>query len=426
MKTEPARTSKWGKVVKVSLILLTVLASIGGIAYAHTDLGEAAGSYNKNFQAAVQAKLPMTAEDMNDLYRVPSDENGGPEALSALLEIKKYYMQMGNGEVPEKAPLAVWKPLQSSFEKLEQASFKKFLIFPRDFRSDSNDCPEYTPLLKWGNLIATRCSVAVKTGDQDLAHRLIVFCARMAILAQDNLDLVPINIRFSLANRTAKQIGVMLGLRGTEKGWRNIADEALAILDKPYDPLPMIRFYHFRALRLVDGFMDRKTGSDPDLFSQIKYMKFVPRFERANRSRIHDYFSRCVLEYPKNPYDFAAINRHFENLENTKWDNNVSYMVAGFCSMGFPSIGKGMAQETAKRNVLMQACKVLAGGHDLRSGLPLKGRYAIDVDGKSLRLVKRTKGWILYSIGGDGVDDGGNDDPKKPKDFVVHLPMEVK
>jgi len=411
---------KWGKVGKVATIFFTILATTAAIAYSFTDIGEAAGSFEQHRQAAIRAKLPFTAEDMNQLSEVPSEENGGIKALPALLEIKNYYEKMGNGEIPEAKALAVWTPLLPSFEVLERGSKAKYFVFPRDYHSYANNSPEYTPLFKWVRLVSTLCTIAVRAGDLDLSRRLLTFLARISILVEGNIDLDPTLLRCSCATFAEKQIRTILNTKGSDRAWREVVDNALLILDKPFDPLPMVRFYHFRALRLVDGFMGRPSGSDPDLFLTIRAAKYIPRFERANLSRIHDYFSRCVSEYPKDPYDFMAIHNHFSSLSDASWGNNVSYMFAGFCSMGFQSIDKAMAKESAQRNVLMQASKIF-GGSDPDKGLPLKGRYLADADGKLLRLKKTAQGWIIYSIGPNNLDDGGNDDPNRPLDFVVHL-----
>ena len=413
------RKSKWGKVAKVGVIFATIFACIAGIAYSLTDIGEAAGSYEKHRTAAIRAKLPFTAKDMNELTYVAPAENCGQKALSAVLEIKNFTKQLDKTSTTDTEILAVWKSLLPSFEELEKGSRAKYFVFPRNYQSYLNDTPEYTPLHKWGRLIDARCTIAVKTGERDLAHRLILFLSRIAILVQRNLDLDPIHMRGAYAKFAEKQILTILNTRGKDKTWRDTADEALAILDKPYNPIPMIGFYHFRALRLMDGYMERPNGIDPGPYSITRAARFIPRFERANLSRIHDYFSRCILEYPRDPYDFAVITKHLSLLSDQSWGDNVSYIVAGFTSMGFQNLGKSMALETAKRNVLMQASYILEHGIGQGKGLPIKGRDARDIDGNPLRLKKVNLGWLVYSIGPDGIDDGGDCSGKAPKDFGV-------
>ena len=81
-----------------------------------------------------------------------------------------------------------------------------------------------------------------------------------------------------------------------------------------------------------------------------------------------------------------------------------------------------MTKEIAQRNVLAQAVALLKTGVDPTAGLPLKGRFAMDVDGKPIRIKRGATGWLVYSVGMDKVDDGGVEMKNGKGDFAVHLP----
>jgi hypothetical protein len=67
--------------------------------------------------------------------------------------------------------------------------------------------------------------------------------------------------------------------------------------------------------------------------------------------------------------------------------------------------GKTVGREYSRRNTLMQAIKLLE--NPTLTSLPIKGRYSLDSDGKPLRLIKKQRSLVIYSLGPNDADDGG-------------------
>jgi hypothetical protein len=155
--------------------------------------------------------------------------------------------------------------------------------------------------------------------------------------------------------------------------------------------------------------------------NNVRWLRLIPRFGQANVSRVHEYYAKALKSYPENLWDLSALHQHMAPLTASMDGNGLSTQVAQFAIPGFYDFDKSMARCAARTNVILQSLAILENGPP-KGVLPLGGHHSIDVDGKPIRIRIRSYGWIVYSIGRNGVDDGGNDDAKSPKDFVVHLP----
>ena len=84
--------------------------------------------------------------------------------------------------------------------------------------------------------------------------------------------------------------------------------------------------------------------------------------------------------------------------------------------------GASFQKEFVRSSTIIQATAMLEVQRKPTQELPIAGQRSLDIDGKPLRVKKSKEDWIVYSIGPNKIDDGGNDDEKRPKDFVIHLP----
>lgn len=80
-----------------------------------------------------------------------------------------------------------------------------------------------------------------------------------------------------------------------------------------------------------------------------------------------------------------------------------------------------METENAQRNALMQALTLLQPGQNPSKGLPLSGRYLLDMKGLPLGLEHRKGGWIVYSVGRNRADDHNTSPNVFIDDFIVPL-----
>ncbi|MBS1729080.1 MAG: hypothetical protein JST51_20355 [Armatimonadetes bacterium] len=78
----------------------------------------------------------------------------------------------------------------------------------------------------------------------------------------------------------------------------------------------------------------------------------------------------------------------------------------------------------ARRNVIRQALALMDFGVRAKA-LPLGGRATLDTDGKPLRLSHQKNGWVVYSVGQNGVDQLNFSGPMVKDDFIIPESPEV-
>ena len=87
----------------------------------------------------------------------------------------------------------------------------------------------------------------------------------------------------------------------------------------------------------------------------------------------------------------------------------------------FSEIVREIRTEVAKRNALEVALAVKQKYHSIEQAAKNLGPKGIDIDGMLIRTKKLPQGWIVYSIGADMKDNGGQERRSFSPDWVVHL-----
>lgn len=150
-------------------------------------------------------------------------------------------------------------------------------------------------------------------------------------------------------------------------------------------------------------------------------LRMVPRFRYATLSRIHEYYNRQLERYPTDIRDYAMIEKDAANAGQFINQETFSFSLAGLVSPTYVDVPKGIHRNVVSRYAVSEALEILRRKQDPNDGLPLKGRFANDLDGKPLRIKHLAKGWIVYSVWKNGTDDGGVVTKGLQNDYVVDL-----
>lgn len=433
-ESKPPMKSKWSKVVKTGLVFLVVFTCILAFVYSKTDIIPAARSYEANRKAAEEAGMFLSAEQISGAFRVPEKDNGATLVLEAAAILDK--LKLSNDRRITEGTLNTHRAdFQTIVQKLDEASRRKRLLFPYDI----NDPKAST----YGDLI--------------LAKRLVILLTQMVSFATSGHDAQKLlNMAAYLSNgiddekthlanimRTGSALSIDRCLRtalekhGRDPAWQRAIESTLQRLDEPYDPASVLKVEHWRTIQSADLLVKdpRQFFMVPNFSGasvttaygpvprEIQYGRFLPGFRQANLSRVHEGFAKAAKELPNDPSDIAGSATAYKTLDAFGRRGEVlSYTFVDVASGPF-SLGIGfIPDEIAARNVLLQTVTLLKTGADPAKGLPVKGRHALDVDGKPIRVKKASKGWIVYSVGEDRVDDGGHEFTNRKSDWVVHLP----
>lgn len=458
MKRPPRiAASKWGKVGKVAAILVTVLLFLVGVAYLQTDVGEAAASYEKNLEAARNLGLPMSDEDVARIRSVPDKDNAAKLVLSSFDDLKAPAKWLEDAKSDwtsgdKKAgyrPITwsyytrddwlekVWPQLEPGYQKLIQACQYDHLVFPHKIlnpieREDVNR----GRLGKWIALIVQRAHLYERANDPENASKAIAVAARLSVLVQPMNFLVSTIRGVQATLIVQRELAKWITDHGADPAYRNAIRTSLLILDQPYDLRPSMKLEHRDSLystELMVGWRPLPKIKEPESEGQIdgpptlqetfdskRWYRSIPRFGKANISRIHEYYAKAISEYPTDHYDLAALRRTMEPLDRRMQSNQLSVVIPSMV-ISYRNILDLLEQAQSQTNVLRQALAIL-DQQKCDGSLPLGGHYKLDLDGHPLRMKKTTTGWLVYSIGRDKVDDGGSPVVRNKGDFVVHLP----
>jgi len=221
----------------------------------------------------------------------------------------------------------------------------------------------------------------------------------------------------------------MIPQHAHQKEWLDLIQETLLTLDEPWDLVDVFRTENLFAIKRFDdinskGNWDGTFGMDNYTPPEFRFGPRLPRFREASLSAVHQYFATLVQHMPKDPYDFNGMQKAYDLVtpmtDGEKWDTGYLRMSVSTS----PAMVDSARTVTAFLNALMQATAILRSDRDPGKGLPLMDRHRLDIDNNPIRILKKSKGWVVYSISTDGTDDSGDDDPKTTqRDFVVHLSM---
>jgi hypothetical protein len=431
------KKSKWGKVGNAALILLTMLLCIAGIAYSFTDVGKAAGQYDKNHDEAVKLGMVFDAKSCAALYQVPEGEDAYPAIMVPLKALSEVAKDSYPPTLTDDQFLQRWSGHEADFLSLENVAKAKHFVDQTDLSTHQKGTDDHFALLK-GTIksLMFRLRIASKQNDFALAQRICRLASKLVASIDEEPVLYASLVRVACESIAHVDLKVVLAHHGTEEKWQDLLAETLATLDKPYDFRPGIRREHWDDLHGALVYLG--SESDPRLQTptegngfdggyggiptEIKLLRLVPRYKRATIARMEEGFNITLRDYPKDLNDIDAITKSFRNADDALNHEGLSYKLTQMVIMSFEQMAKSVKSTAVQRYTILQALTLLSTHQDPNKGLPLKGRFALDLDGAPLRIKHFPKGWIVYSVGRNRTDDGGIRDSSSSKDdYVVNL-----
>ena len=421
-------SSRWKKPLIGAgiVILIAICAFAAGLS--QTDLGKAAGEYEANRAAAKNEGLYFTRQQVDALYDIPESQNGAKLIASVLPVVRN--LKLDNPKtLTEQMVQDHWSQIGPAIDKIEEASHRPVVMFKRDYSNPAATLfPEYSDVKHWVTLLVRMGHFSAEKGDLSNAQRYWELASYLASKIDNEGLLISMLVRIASLAIIERELKDDIQAFGKNSALVKVIDGVLKKLDQPYDLKKPLSMEHFFGTSMIDAVINDPSmftamGGTPAVPNEIKYGRYLPRFKVANLSRIHRFYADAVQSLPKDPYNLVGIDHAFSGMDQTAIkQQGLSYTLLSIVGPVFSQAGLAVSKEIAQRNVLSQAIALLQTGADPASGLPLKGRFAMDVDGKSIRLKKGASGWMVYSVGMDKVDDGGAEMKNGKGDFVVHLP----
>ncbi len=416
----------------ITLLLLTIVA----LGYALTDIPSAAASLKENEAKARAAGLFITPKEYIDSITVPDSENAARIMAPVLKKYEVKYKEAKFEDTSKKTidrplVLAAYTDLAKEWKQIDEAANFKYCIFPRDRTVlAAIRYEEYAYFRGLVRLLLARAMLAIADRDIATTEKAWQRAAVLSLVADDEPNMSALFCRVSCSSLLYESIRVGLREHGDETSWRRAALGVLEMLDHPHDFFSAFRFEHVNATQSINRFFDKQTlpSSDedyPDIFEeQFRWMTNIPRMRAATLSRVHDISQGVASRLENTPFDTNCIEVAGKWADGHDYDSP-SYLVARFAMPMIIGVDKSIARDYARRNTLMQAIKLLE--NPTAKDLPLKGRYALDCDGKPLRLIRKDNKLIIYCLGPNDADDGGilerpKNSTSRDYDFGVAIP----
>lgn len=427
MEENFGRSNPWKKVLIGTGVFGVVLVCGLAAALSRTDLGSASKDYDKSRLEGEAAGLFFTREQIDATYAIPEEENGAKLVSEALHVLSNLKLDKDTA-MTEKAIQAQWPKLAPAIAKIEEASKRPHLKFKRDYSNPAaTPFPEFSYVKGWVRFFVRMGHFSAEKNDFESSKKYWNLATYLSNTQDEEGILIGMLVRIACSAIIERELSDLIASRGRETAVLGLVESVLAGLDKPYDmriPLKIENWFANSSIEIMmkDSSYLQNMGGWTSVPNELKYGRFLPGFKKANQSRIYHTYAQAVNLIPSDPYDLVGVQKAYNSLDEAGMKQGLSYTMQTIMMPVFSQSGLAMSKEVAQRNCLFQAVALLKSKADPAAGLPLKGRFALDVDGKPIRLKKTASGWILYSVAGDKVDDGGVVGKMGKGDYVLRLP----
>lgn len=395
----------------ITLLLLTIAA----VGYALTDIPSAAASLKENEAKARAAGLFITPQEYIDSITVPDSENAASIMAPVLKKYEAKYKEAKFEDTTKKTidrslVLAAYADLAPEWKQIDAAAKFKYCIFPRDRRRFAYTLyPEFANFKGLVRLACHRARIASDQSDPALAGECWSRAAHLSLMVDDEPILIGMLVRIACAHIIEDSIQAQLSKNGRNPAIRSVAWQALQILDEPHDYFAAMRYEHLNTLQNTEAlFETRRDSPDFEDFYQFEfpyrlYTK-IPRIKAASLSNVNMMMAGWANRINRVPFECRSFQAADKWIASVPVDGK-SFLIVNIVRPNFENAGSSIGKEYARRNTLMQAVKLLE--NPAAKDLPLKGRYTLDSDGKPLRLLRKPGKLIIYALGPNDADDGG-------------------
>jgi hypothetical protein len=437
MAVETERTTKPRRRIRVWHVPLAVVIVLIAVALGlrwHWMRG-----FRGRIEAIAAAGYPVTPEELDAWYEAPqSGENAADWVLDAATFITELprkereslerIVSNGSDRLSRRVPIpeetkrllvAHVRENAKALELLHRAATMKESRYPVYFSGRLRTTfLRHVGGVRDGCLLlcyeAIACSEA---GDGEGATRAMEAAFRIARTLQPEPLLASQMVRFWVQSRAAAATGRVLG--ATELTSAQL-ERLGGVVDEAYDPDGMVRAFAGLQCACLELF-ERPQSADPEAFGELPSPAFLEAYSAlglAAREGIiflevtGDYIEAAQLPTPERRGAFEAIGVRFRArrkgcvLLAKLWGGQHLTPVDVQCLADLRTTSVALAAER---------CRLGRGGWpDSLADLVPDYSESVPVDpfdGEALRYKRLDGGFVVYSVGEDGVDDGGKERP---------------
>lgn len=409
------------------------VCGLGSGLFFMTGIPQAANELESQRQRAKQSGLDLTFDRFLKDIQIPDEENAAVTLAPFLKAVEEIKPPKSNppsvlddvGSRENVAKLAAFLPT------LEIAKSKPKCIFSKPSKDALSILfPELSTIKKAVKLFVAKAKYAAEDGDLNEAKKSYSNALYLSSISDSSHTLIGELVQIATSSIILTQIQKDLPLKQSNAAWVEMFKEVVENVDDRPDVQSWIQIEHMfgtdamRLLREKPSSLGEQFGMQGEDKTLILIAR-LPRAVDANEMRIHEAYSNLIDSLPKDEYDFEGIRRSFAKLASFGPERDLSYIGCRIILPVFGSVIEALNKRSASRTTLLESIAYLQGKNPSLSGPILKGNRYQDTDGKSIRIVPKSDGTVLfYSFGSNKTDDGGVNDPKaspRKDDFTVKL-----
>jgi len=421
------RSSRW---LVILGLLLTPVVLVGGLFVATSSSG--ARMLEEQLEAARKEGIPTTAADLR--HPVDESQNAAPLFLQAIAATKSKDKAFAgawkaiNGN-PKEADDPKWQadvkaaePVVANALKLaDQASRLSVCDFHREWEKGAMLLlPEYSQVRMFARAFNNLAEVDLREGRPKAALDRVTTSARIMRLVCQEPIIIAALVHASSDLEAAKVLREILARYSDRPEILAGVKKAVGEMGPPIDIKPALKgevaMNHetFRGMERISaeeifkmyGFSGDNSQQWPIRLLAIKPTRNI--FE----ARVIEHWRGLINNTPDDPTDIGGLSKAMQDAQQ-RLDSRQdwSYAVAQLMAPVFLGIGGAVGDDLAQRRCLLAAVRALEAKHATGvypAGLPVAGPDSIDPHtGTPLSYRRTRKGFVVYSVGQDKIDDGG-------------------
>lgn len=405
---------------------LPLLIAVGAVGVFYSTVHRSRTMLDEEIAAARKVGMPVEREDIPQPV-VKESENAAPiyEKLIEVVHGEENNAYKAVSKVSEKNPTPAQikvaeealPQLDHTWALLDQLPKYPSCQFARDWSKGAGvTFPEYSYLKSFTQLLCFKADVLSRRGDWKEATRLTSLAQKVAVDAGREPVIIGMLVRVAAQNRVIKELEVMadrhqsnpVALDAIEK----VANETSAIPDVRWYVGGEIAFGH-AMMKGLKNINEISSGSGPSSLTGVATAMKLPGGPEFFEAKYLQRWRATWVRMPTDPANWQTVSQvlteHSLSVDNDQSFSNALNRV--ICPV-FSGMGDSVGTMQAENHLLLTSIEMLkirdrAG--KMPAAVPQSlGAIRLDpFDGAPLRYRREGKGFMLYSIGQDRVDNGG-------------------
>ena len=463
-KEEPRQKSKAKRRRRKGLRYLGLAAlclSLIGAGSGFLAVNSAEASLKKELEADKAVGLILDPNEIKEITQVPADQNGARAYAGALSMLKAAKAQIKLAHPknnPVQQPVLSLKIIQGTASASDIALAREVLGYQKDALNAYRDAstfphvffdrdyslvaftlmPEFSYMREGAQQLMLEGALAVHDNNWELARQDLLAAGRISAHVGEDLPFIAGLVQTSIQTGIYRTANAILATRWQDPRAVNLVGDILNQLGDPTSFSKMLKLESLFATQ-IPATAELALAKDPRVWSDNGGMGMALRMLAVPGVGVS--VQKMILTTQRHQMEAALrwgdnypeLEKALKKIELDQQNSGLVGQFAGTFSAVFQGGPTSLAELAAQRRLIAQglaAIRVHAGTGQWPIKLPLSGKYSVDPHSNHpLKFLSTTDGFQAWSVGKNGVDDGGKradiqqggSDDAKPDDVSIRL-----